>query len=212
MCHLIIMNTWGYLNSFGIFQNYYSTVLTIASPFDISWIGSTQVFLLFFIGTFSGPLADAGYFHLLLVVGCLISVIGIFMTSLCSQYWQLLLAQGICCGVGSGCLFCPCMSVLSTYFTTKRNLAMALAAGGSGTGGIIFPAIAERLLPTVGFPWTIRSLGFIQLGCFLICYIGLRSDVTPKKARSLVDFASFGDATYVLFTAGMFLVSKLFWV
>jgi hypothetical protein len=32
-------------------------------PSDISWIGSIQIFLLFFIGTFSGRATDAGYFR-----------------------------------------------------------------------------------------------------------------------------------------------------
>ena len=53
MGHLVVFNTWGYINCFGVFQTYYSSTLN-HSPSDISWIGSTQVFLLFFIGTFSG--------------------------------------------------------------------------------------------------------------------------------------------------------------
>lgn len=57
--HLVIMNTWGYINSFGVFQTYYSTELGLP-PATISWIGSIQVFLLFFIGTFTGRITDAG--------------------------------------------------------------------------------------------------------------------------------------------------------
>jgi hypothetical protein len=57
--HLVIMNTWGYINSFGVFQTYYATELQLP-PATISWIGSIQVFLLFFIGTFTGRITDAG--------------------------------------------------------------------------------------------------------------------------------------------------------
>lgn len=57
--HLVIMCTWGYINSFGVFQTYYSTELGLP-PATISWIGSIQVFLLFFIGTFTGRITDAG--------------------------------------------------------------------------------------------------------------------------------------------------------
>jgi hypothetical protein len=57
--HLVIMNTWGYINSFGVFQAYYATELGLP-PATISWIGSIQVFLLFFIGTFTGRITDAG--------------------------------------------------------------------------------------------------------------------------------------------------------
>lgn len=60
--HLVIMNTWGYINSFGVFQTYYATELGLP-PATISWIGSIQVFLLFFIGTFTGRITDAGVGH-----------------------------------------------------------------------------------------------------------------------------------------------------
>lgn len=50
------------MNSFGVFQTYYVDFLG-RSTSDISWIGSIQVFLTFFIGTFTGRLTDAGYFR-----------------------------------------------------------------------------------------------------------------------------------------------------
>src|SRR6266516_1651855 len=52
MSHLVVFSTWGYISSFGVFQTYYVTALHRA-PSDISWIGSLQTFLLFFIGAFS---------------------------------------------------------------------------------------------------------------------------------------------------------------
>ena len=50
------------MNSFGVFQTYYVDFLG-RSVSDVSWIGSIQVFLTFFIGTFTGRLTDAGYFR-----------------------------------------------------------------------------------------------------------------------------------------------------
>jgi hypothetical protein len=50
------------MNSFGVFQTYYVDFLG-RSESDVSWIGSIQVFLTFFIGTFTGRLTDAGYFR-----------------------------------------------------------------------------------------------------------------------------------------------------
>ena len=37
MAHLIVFNTWGYINSFGVFQTYYVATLG-HSPSDISWV------------------------------------------------------------------------------------------------------------------------------------------------------------------------------
>ena len=198
----------GFINSFGVFQTYYVTTLN-RPPSDISWVGSIQVFLLFFIGTFTGRLTDAGYFRQVFIIGSFLGVFGLFMTSLSTNYWQLFLAQGVCCGLGNGCLFCPSLSLLSTYFTKKRSLAIGLAAAGSATGGMVFPAMVQQLLPKVGFPWTIRALGFIQLGCLIICNIGMKQRIPPRRAGALVDWASFKERPYTLFAVGMFFVSQL---
>lgn len=56
------------------------------------------------------------------------------MTSLCTQYWAVMLAQGICVGLGSGCLFVPSVAILPQYFTTKKAFANGIAASGSSLG------------------------------------------------------------------------------
>ena len=94
---IVVLNTWGYINSFGVFQTYYVTALS-HSLSDVSWIGSVQIFLLFFIGSFSGRATDAGYFRAALLSGTVLMLLGVFMSSLTTQYWQLFLAQGICVG------------------------------------------------------------------------------------------------------------------
>ena len=50
--HLTIFSTWGWITSYGVFQSYYRTTLGVSQS-SISWIGSVQIFLLFFLGTFS---------------------------------------------------------------------------------------------------------------------------------------------------------------
>ncbi|KAG4222852.1 hypothetical protein PC116_g28674, partial [Phytophthora cactorum] len=99
--HFAIMNTWGFINSFGVFQAYYVSQLG-RPPSDISWIGSIQVFLTFFIGTFTGRFTDAGFFRPVTICGIVFMTLGIFTTSVATQYWQLILSQGLCMGIGSG--------------------------------------------------------------------------------------------------------------
>lgn len=203
-----MMSTWGFINSFGVFQTYYVTALNRA-PGDISWVGSIQIFLLFFIGTFSGRLTDAGLFRPVFLVGSFLGVFGLFMASLSTTYLQIFLSQGVCVGVGNGLLFCPALSLLSTYFSKKRSLAIGIAATGSATAGMIFPAMVQQLIPKIGFAWTMRSLAFIQLTILVICNIGIKPRVPPRKTGDLVDWKSFKEAPYVLFAAGMFFVSFL---
>ena len=204
MAHLVTFNTWGYVTSFGVFQSYYTESLG-RSPSDISWVGSVQVFLLFFVGIFSGRASDSGYFRTMLLSGAVLEIFCIMMTSLCTQYWQLFLAQGIGQSIGAGMMFCPTTALTPTYFTSKRTFAMGIVASGSATGGMVFPAVVLRLLPRVGYPWTMRTLGFIALGSLTPSLILLRQRVPPRKAGPLVEWAAFKEAPYSLFTVGMFL-------
>ena len=202
--HLVVFNTWGSISSFGIFQAYYVTALK-RSPSDISWVGSFQILLIFLIGSFSGRAMDAGYYRTVLIAGSTFFLVGMFMTSFCTQYWQLVLSQGICQGIGNGLLFCPTVSLISTYFLKRRALAISLVACGGAVGGMVFPAIAQQLLPRVGFPWTVRVMGFVALFNFCIVISFARTRIAPRKTGPLIEWAAFTELPYVLFIMGMFL-------
>lgn len=217
--HLIVCNTWGYISSFGIFQTYYVGALG-HPPSDISWVGSVQIFLLFFIGTFSGRATDYGLFKPTIILGSFFMIFGVFMTSLSTKYelpmsslpeklidecryWQLFLAQGICTGIGNGLLFCPALSVLATYFSKNRSLAIGFAASGSATGGLIFPAIVQQLLPKIGFPWTVRVVGFVMLVMQVVAIFFAKQRLPPRRSGPLVEWPAFKELSYTLFATGI---------
>lgn len=204
MGHLIVFNTWGYINSFGVFQTYYVATLG-HPPSDISWVGSVQIFLLFFVGTFSGRATDYGLFRITFLIGSILQLIGVFMTSLSTKYWQLFLAQGICTGLGNGLIFCPALSLLSTYFSRKRSLAIGIAAAGSATGGVVFPVIVRQLLPKIGFPWTVRVVGFVMLAVQAVTLTFTKPRLPPRKTGPIVEWGAFKELPYALFATAMFL-------
>jgi len=80
-----------------------------------------------------------GYLRWITIAGSLLVVSGMMMTSIATNYWQLVLAQGIVVGLGNGCLFLPSISVLPTYFRKKSALSQGIASAGSGLG-MIFPS------------------------------------------------------------------------
>ncbi|KAF9870444.1 major facilitator superfamily transporter [Colletotrichum karsti] len=202
--HLVIMNTWGIVNSYGVFQPYYTTTLS-RPPSDIAWIGSFEVFLLFFIGAFAGRLTDAGYFRPLFISGFLLVVLGMVATSFCTQYWQFFLAQGICMGLGNGFLFCPSLSTASTYFDKKKALALGFVSIGSSTGGMIYPSMVRQLLPKIGFGWTIRAIALVQMVTLLVTSLVLKPRIKPRKAGSLVEWAAFKELEYTFYAVGSWL-------
>ncbi|KAH8147985.1 uncharacterized protein LAJ45_08087 [Morchella importuna] len=202
--HLTIFNTWGYINAFGVFQAYYVEAFN-ETPSTISWVGSIQIFLLFFLGTFTGRALDAGYFRPMYFVGSIMVCLGMFTASCARTYWQIFLSHGLCVGIGGGMLFCPSMALCSTYFQKKKSFALGIAASGSATGGIVIPVVVKTLLPQVGFAWTMRTVGLITLVTLGSVNFILKPRLKPRKAGPIVEWAAFKELTYVLFAAGMFL-------
>ncbi|KAF1948063.1 MFS general substrate transporter [Clathrospora elynae] len=202
----LLFNSWGIINTFGSYQAYYeTTLLPESTPSSISWIGSIQAFLLMFVGALTGPIYDAGYFRELLIAGSVLLVLGQMMLSLCQSYWQVLLAQAFCIGIGTGCLFIPSVAILSTYFSTKIGTVVGIVASGSSFGGVIYPIVFHKLLPQIGFAWTTRVLGFMILATMVLPNIIMRPRVLPAKSRSLLDLRAFLSPAYSLQVAGFFI-------
>ena len=123
------------MNTYGAYQTYYqSTLFSSRSPSDISWIGSFQIFGILFGALFVGPLFDRGYLKTLVQLGSFLLAFGMMMTSLCTEYWQAFLAQGIVVGLGVGCLFLPSIAVIMHYFRRKKALATGIVAAGGSIG------------------------------------------------------------------------------
>ncbi|OGM50534.1 hypothetical protein ABOM_000884 [Aspergillus bombycis] len=202
----LFFNTWGLINSYGVFETFYEeTLLHGTAPSTISWVGSLQSFLIMFLGVLTGPIYDAGFVMPLLYIGSFLVVFGHMMLSLCQSFWQVLLAQSFCVGIGAGLIFVPSIAILSTYFTTRLPLVIGIAASGSSIGGVIYPILIHELLGKVGFAWTIRIAGFVALFGLCISCAVLRVRTLPANRRKLIDWSAFREAPYSFFNIGLFL-------
>jgi len=77
---LALFVAWGYANSFGVYQDFYTRAQT-SSPSNISWIGSVQLFFFFSMGLPAGKLLDKGYFRHVMLTGSLIYVFSFVLSS-----------------------------------------------------------------------------------------------------------------------------------
>jgi len=200
------MGTWGIGNSFGVFQTYYVEKFPHMSPSSVSWIGSIQLSVLVVLGTIVGPLYDYGYLRSLVFTGCFLSVLGMMLTSLSTQYWQLVLFQGVLVGVGNGCLFIPSFAVLPTYFVKRRALAVGISQSGSALGGIFFPIVFRHLVPSIGFGWSVRIIAFFMFAIFTIPVLGLRMRYRPSEARRLFDLKAWTEIPFLITGACFFML------
>lgn len=186
--YFLFFNTWGLINAFGVFQTYYkATLISDETNSTIAWIGTLTSFLLCASPISWGPLFDIGSPRLLVIFGSISVVFGIMMTSLCKEYWQLMLAQGICCGIGGGALFITATSVLPSYFSKKRALAMGISASGSSLGGVVYPIIFTYVQPTIGFGWAVRIIGFIAIVTLVVPILVIKPRAKPPGRRKIFD-------------------------
>ncbi|WPG98119.1 Hypothetical protein R9X50_00090500 [Acrodontium crateriforme] len=202
---MLFFNTWGILNTFGVYQTYYeSGQLFQESSSNISWIGSVQALMVLLVGVVSGPIYDRGHLRLLLIFGTFGVVFGHMMLSLCHTFWQVILAQGFVIGIGGGCLFIPAVAILPTYFSSRIGLAIGLAASGSSMGGIIYPIMFYRLLGAeqLSFGWSVRILGFTALATLILPITVMKMRVKPGKVRTMIDLTAFTDVPYMTFVVG----------
>ncbi|KAL5639396.1 hypothetical protein ACGC1H_006789 [Rhizoctonia solani] len=210
---LILFCSFGYVNAFGVYQDYYTRIyMTNKTSSEIAWIGSTQLCLQFLMGLVSGKLFDEGYFHTTVGVGSLLYAFCLFMLSLAKegQYYQVFLPQAIGLGIALGLLFLPSIGVISHHFARRRSLAMGIVVSGSSCGGIIFPIMLNKVFERHGFGWGVRSTAFVVLACLIAANLLMRTRLPPKSKRPPTpppDFkAIMTDFTYLAAIAGAFLV------
>lgn len=202
----LFFNSWGLINAFGVFQLFYSGVLIpTSSNSDISWIGSIQAFLLCCTTIIAGPMFDRGHARLLVFFGSILVVFGLMMTSLCSTYWQLILAQGLCMGIGAGALFITSVAIIPSYFTTKRAFAIGIAASGSSLGGVIYPIVFHQLQPRVGFGWATRIIGFVALATLLVPVLCIKVRALRAARKTIIDLSGFRELPFCLFSLAAFI-------
>lgn len=103
------------------------------------------------------------------------------MISLCKEYYQFLLAQGFLLGIVMSLVTWPAVALVGQYIKRRRAAAMGIVLAGSSLGGVIWPIAIDQLLkkPNIGFPWTMRIVGFIMIPLLLFSCIVCRSPPKP---------------------------------
>ncbi|KAF2870337.1 major facilitator superfamily domain-containing protein [Massariosphaeria phaeospora] len=197
----------GFANSFGVFQAYYMThQLAHESPDKIAWIGSLSAFLSLLTGAIGGPLFDR-YGAWILRPAAIFYVFAVMMTSLCTQYWHFMLAQGVLMGISMGLSMFPAMAAVSQFFDKNRAAALGLAISGSSIGGVVMPIALSKMLTssTLGFGWSVRIIGFLMLPLLAFSCVTVKSRLPPRSTTLFIG-AAFKESHYVIIIVGLFFV------
>ncbi|KAJ7197764.1 major facilitator superfamily domain-containing protein [Mycena pura] len=199
--------TFGYVNAWGVFQSFYEeNLLKDVTPSNIAWIGSIQYSLVLMPGLITGRLFDLGYFKIPYLAASILLVVFTLLVAQCTQYWQFILCQGIATGLMCGTIFGPTLSVVGHWFHRRRGLALGLSAVGSSIGGTVFPIATHKLIPLVGFQWTMRILALLLACCLGFANLALARRLPPKNVEGgLFNLQAFKNPIYTVYCMSSFM-------
>ena len=111
-----------------------------------------------------GPVMDRRGGRGLMVVCGVITALGVMALGLVHTQWQFLLVRGVLITIGmAGTGQLVGAVAVSNWFVRRRGRAMALAAMGFSTGGIVTPPLATFLIETLGWRQAWVVLGMLPL-------------------------------------------------
>ncbi|KAK7045204.1 MFS general substrate transporter [Favolaschia claudopus] len=216
--------TFGYVNSWGVFQAYYQEKLLHSStPSEISWIGSIQVRVLrgepavphrespkhamiFLPAVLVGHLFDIGYYRFPFLVGSLLVVLTTLLVPECKQYWHFMLCQGFGVGIGSGLMFCTMFTIVTHWFKRRRGFALGFTCFGGAIGATVQPIILRQLISKLGFPWAMRILAFILLLMLVVTNLSIKRRLAPNKTPGgLLGLQTYHNIPFVVFNICSFI-------
>jgi MFS family permease len=212
---LVVLGSWfalfatlGIMNILATFQTYISThQLSHYDDSTIGWIFSLYTFLCFFLGIYTGPVFDKYGPRYLIAAGTVAMAVSLMLLSICTQYWQFLLAFGVISGTASSLLFTPSVAAVGHFFHARRGFATGIAQTAGSLGGVVFPLMLQSLFERVGWPWAIRILGFVCLCLTVSANFLIRSRLPPKADASVhPDPRIFLNRSFALTTVAVFLL------
>ncbi|KAG5658059.1 hypothetical protein KAF25_007010 [Fusarium avenaceum] len=211
---LVVLGAWctsfcsfGWINSVGAFQEYYQNdLLKGTSPSTVAWIPSLQIFFIMGTGPIVGKLYDTYGPRYLILGGSFLHVFGLMMASISTEYYQILLSQGVCSAIGVSAIFQPALSTIHGWFDKNRGAAFGILSTGSSLGGVIFPIMVTRLIKEVGFGWSMRICAFMILFLLIIANLTVKSlhPPNPQKVSGAQMLKPFREPEFIFCALGFF--------
>lgn len=172
-----------------------------------------------------GRLSDRFRVRTVIVTGtAALGVILLSANAIGSHVWQLYLLYGLLGAAGAATTSVPYALVVSRWFNRRRGLALGLMMSGLGTGAIIMPLVAQRLIAAYGWRTALEIFGCVVLALPIPIVaiflkeapekMGLFPDGLPNLSRAVRSSEGFSwceiwrSRTFWLMTTGFVLVGS----
>ncbi|OAA49177.1 Major facilitator superfamily transporter [Beauveria brongniartii RCEF 3172] len=164
---------WGFPMSYGVFQQYYSTLPQFAGNRYIGVVGTIASGL----GYLGAPVVmllvqrHQQWLRPMIWIGCKFSLIShhhqqngpicilsLVAGSFATTLEMLILTQGVAYGLGFLIFYYPILHMVSEYWVARRGMAFGILCGASGISGTAMPFVVQALLARYGYATTLRAV------------------------------------------------------
>jgi MFS family permease len=125
-------------------------------PFTLSMLGFALG------GVAMGRLQDRHGIVAVVAVGIVMLAVGFASAALAPGLWTFALASALI-GFGASATFGPLMADVSFWFTTRRGIAVAMAAAGNYLAGTLWPPVLQHFISRDGWRATYAGVALVCL-------------------------------------------------
>ena len=171
---------FGIVYSFGVFLQPVAIEFG-AEPTAAAAFFSINAAAYYGLGAFAGWAADRLGPRAIVMAGAAILGLGLVLTARVQQIWLGYLSYGLGVGIGGACCYIPTLAAVGSAFSRHRNLALGIAAAGTGAGTMAVPPIAAALIRQYG--WRTTDVMFAVAAVILLFGCGLTT--SPSQVTRL---------------------------
>ncbi|KAF1925464.1 MFS general substrate transporter [Didymella exigua CBS 183.55] len=192
---------WGFPLSFGVFQEYYTSIPEFRNSPYISVVGTTASGISYLGAPLVIPFIRrwSNYRTHMILVGWPLCILGLVAGSFANSLRTLILTQGVLYGVGFIIFYYPILSMVDEYWIRRRGMAYGMLCSASGVSGAVTPLTLQALLHKYGHRTTLRGVAV-----FLFALTGPLIPLLKGRPGQQQGLALRADWT--------FLRTRLFWI
>uniref|UniRef100_A0A3Q3A8Z0 Monocarboxylate transporter 13 n=1 Tax=Kryptolebias marmoratus TaxID=37003 RepID=A0A3Q3A8Z0_KRYMA len=175
---------FGLMRSLGIFFVEFVHVFDESAQ-AISWISSIGLAAQQFFSPLGAALCNAYNTRLVVMVGGLLSGLGLILASQATCLVHLYLTMGVISGFGWALVFTPMVATVMANFTRWRALALGLGFSSIGLSSFAFNPLFQLLVETYAWRGALLILGALSLN-IVACGALIRPECQPKARLPLL--------------------------
>ncbi|OAR01883.1 hypothetical protein LLEC1_05529, partial [Akanthomyces lecanii] len=151
---------WGFPLSYGVFQQYYSTIPEFAGNRYIGVVGTIASGLGYLGAPVVMPLIQRKqqWLRPMIWIGWPVCILSLVAGSFATTLEVLILTQGAAYGLGFLIFYYPILHMVSEYWVARRGMAYGILCGASGISGTVMPFVVQALLARYGYATTLRAV------------------------------------------------------